>query len=200
MQGPFRASMPSVRQLKPCWAFRHVKCDIKEKKTTTEPQWIPGSWGNFQLQRKQNTSRGGRQDLLGIFPLKNSTISYSHHPNLYLQKLCSRRGTTRHTLYLPGKRPKCTPSHRSPPVLTFLLNVQVPFHGVGTDGLVLKGILLHLFHQRFHFWPGAFKAISCLGWKAFKSKKWNLVLISNNSQHQPMESLDLKPGKEHWAT
>ena len=47
--------------------------------------------------------------------------------------------------------------------LTFLLDIEVPFHSVRTDGLVLKGILLHLLHQGFHFRPGAFKAISCLG-------------------------------------
>ena len=56
-------------------------------------------------------------------------------------------GTTGHTLHPLGKRHKYTPSCWLSQALTFLLNVEVPFHGVGTDGLVLKGILFHLFHQ-----------------------------------------------------
>ena len=44
-----------------------------------------------------------------------------------------------------------TPTLLADPALTFLLDVEVPLHGVGTDGLVLEGILFHLLHQGFHF-------------------------------------------------
>lgn len=62
----------------------------------------------------------------------------------------------------PAHGCECSPPCRSVGTLTLLLHVQVPFHGVRADGLVLQGVFLHLLHQRFHLRPGSFKAVSCL--------------------------------------
>lgn len=91
--------------------------------------------GEILAEREQNTSPGGGKD-------------YGHRSTgTYRSNACPRLRV-----------------HPVLPVsaLTFLLHVEVPFHGVGADGLVLEGVFLHLLHQQFHFRPGSFEAVSCL--------------------------------------
>lgn len=129
--------------------------------------------GNSQLQRKHNTSLGGRQDLVdSISALGNLTIK-----SLSFIEIRTPGQALLDTPPSSWEKGKSTPTPLADPALTFLLDVEVPFHGVGTDGLVLEGILFHLLHQGFHFWPGAFKAISCLGWKEFYSNQRNETLF-----------------------
>jgi len=126
----------------------------------------------FQLHRKHNISLGDRQDLVdSIFSLESWTVkSFCFDQNVPCQGLLD-------TPPAPEKKGMSTPTPLVGLALTFLLDVEVPFHSVRTDGLVLKGILLHLLHQGFHFRPGAFKAISCLGWKEFYPNQRNETLF-----------------------
>lgn len=171
MPGPSRASLPSMWWIQPSKGI----CGTLWRKKP------PQSLNGFQVPKgissyKANTKRG-KQDLLDTPLSKNSTILLSFI-QICIDRTCAfKLGTTRYTLHLLGKRHEGTPSYCLPPALTFLLNIQVTFHGVGTDGLVLKGIFLHLFHQWFHFWPGAFEAVSCLGWKEFYSNQRNETLF-----------------------
>lgn len=107
-----------------------------------------------------------------IFSLESWTIKsfYFDQINVPCQALLD-------TPSAPEKKGMSTATRLVGLALTFLLDVEVPFHSVRTDGLVLEGILLHLLHQGFHLRPGAFKAISCLEWKEFYPNQWNETLF-----------------------
>lgn len=121
------------------------------------------AWGEILAQREQNTSPGGGKD-------------------------CGHRSTGTY-------RSNACPRRRVHPILTvsaltFLLHVEVPFHGVGADGLVLEGVFLHLLHQRFHFRSGSFEAVSCLERRNFAQRlkcREKKMKSLNNSEYRPTQ-------------